>query len=75
LCSGSGAEPGSQPTTCGTCGGQGQVIQSAGILRVQTACPNCSGSGKQISQPCGDCRGSGLQNKKNGNQRQHTRGC
>ncbi|MGI9444128.1 MAG: molecular chaperone DnaJ [Rubripirellula sp.] len=63
-CDGSGAEPGSKPTTCDTCGGQGQVIQSAGILRVQTACPNCSGSGKQISQPCGDCRGSGLQNKK-----------
>ncbi|MGI9474930.1 MAG: molecular chaperone DnaJ [Rubripirellula sp.] len=63
-CAGSGAEPGSQPTACNTCGGHGQVIQSAGILRVQTACPNCSGSGKQISQPCGDCRGSGLQNKK-----------
>ena len=63
-CEGSGAEPGSQPTTCNTCGGRGQVIQSAGILRVQTACPHCSGTGKQISQPCGDCRGSGLQNKK-----------
>ena len=63
-CSGSGAAPGSQPTICNTCGGQGQVIQSAGILRVQTACPNCSGTGQQISQPCDDCRGSGLQNKK-----------
>jgi molecular chaperone DnaJ len=63
-CSGSGAAPGSQPTTCNTCGGQGQVIQSAGILRVQTACPNCSGTGQQISQPCADCRGSGLQNKR-----------
>lgn len=64
LCDGSGAAPGSQPTTCNTCGGQGQVIQSAGILRVQTACPNCRGTGQQISQPCGQCRGSGLQNKK-----------
>jgi len=63
-CDGSGAEPGSQPTTCNTCGGRGQVIQSAGILRVQTACPHCSGTGQQISQPCADCRGSGLQNKK-----------
>ena len=63
-CSGSGAEPGSQPTTCNTCGGRGQVIQSAGILRVQTACPHCSGTGQQISQPCADCRGSGLQNRK-----------
>lgn len=63
-CTGSGAAPGSQPTTCNTCGGHGQVIQSAGILRVQTACPNCSGTGQQISQPCSDCRGTGLQNKK-----------
>jgi molecular chaperone DnaJ len=63
-CTGTGAEPGSQPTTCNTCGGQGQVIQSAGILRVQTACPTCSGTGKQISQPCQGCRGTGLQNEK-----------
>ncbi len=63
-CSGSGAAPGSQPVTCNTCGGRGQVIQSAGILRVQTACPNCSGTGQQISNPCSDCRGSGLRNQK-----------
>lgn len=63
-CEGSGAAPGSQPTTCSTCGGRGQVIQSAGILRVQTACPTCSGTGQQISQPCGECRGTGLQNER-----------
>jgi molecular chaperone DnaJ len=40
------------------------VIQSAGILRVQTACPNCSGTGQQINSPCADCRGSGLENQK-----------
>jgi len=63
-CSGSGAAAGSQPETCATCGGQGQVIQSAGILRVQTACPHCHGSGQQISQKCVDCQGSGLQHEK-----------
>ncbi len=63
-CSGSGAAVGSKPTTCNTCGGHGQVIQSAGILRVQTACPQCRGSGQTIGQPCGDCRGTGLENKK-----------
>ncbi len=60
-CEGSGAAPGSQPEMCTTCGGLGQVVQSAGILRVQTACPHCGGNGQKISQPCGDCRGSGLQ--------------
>ncbi|PAY16917.1 molecular chaperone DnaJ [Rhodopirellula sp. SM50] len=63
-CAGSGAAPGSQPETCATCGGRGQVVQSAGILRVQTACPHCGGAGQQISQPCSDCRGSGLQSEK-----------
>jgi molecular chaperone DnaJ len=63
-CDGSGAEPGSQPVQCGTCGGHGQVIQSAGILRVQTTCPACKGAGQQIQHPCGSCRGSGLQNDK-----------
>ncbi len=63
-CDGSGAAPGSQPVTCNTCGGRGQVIQSAGILRVQTACPNCQGAGQQISQPCNGCRGTGLENQK-----------
>lgn len=63
-CTGTGAAPGSKPTTCNTCGGRGQVIQSAGILRVQTTCPTCHGGGQQISEPCGECRGSGLQNKK-----------
>ncbi len=63
-CDGSGAAAGSEPVRCSTCDGRGQVIQSAGILRVQTACPNCSGTGQQINNPCGDCRGSGLQNKK-----------
>jgi molecular chaperone DnaJ len=63
-CEGSGAAPGSQPVTCQTCGGVGQVIQAAGILRVQTACPDCRGAGKRINTPCTDCRGSGLKNKK-----------
>ncbi|MEM9827137.1 MAG: molecular chaperone DnaJ [Planctomycetota bacterium] len=63
-CAGSGAAPGSKPVMCGTCGGVGQVIQSAGILRVQTACPDCRGAGKLIGSPCGDCRGTGLQNEK-----------
>lgn len=63
-CEGSGASPGSKPTICNTCGGRGQVIQSAGILRVQTTCPTCHGGGKQISEPCAECRGSGLQNQK-----------
>ncbi len=63
-CAGSGAAPGSKPETCRQCGGRGQVIQSAGILRVQTACPMCHGSGQVISEPCRTCSGAGLESKK-----------
>ncbi len=63
-CDGSGAATGSHPIVCATCGGRGQVIQSTGILRVQTNCPNCRGAGKTISSPCTGCRGSGLVSEK-----------
>jgi molecular chaperone DnaJ len=60
-CGGSGAMPGSSRDTCRRCGGHGQVVQSAGILRVQTACPTCRGSGSVVTQPCDACRGAGVE--------------
>jgi len=58
-CRGSGSKPGSSPQTCRRCGGHGQVVQSAGILRVQTTCPSCRGAGSVISDPCAKCQGHG----------------
>lgn len=58
-CSGSGSAPGSERQPCRRCGGRGQIVQSAGILRVQTSCPACQGAGSVIAVPCGDCRGRG----------------
>jgi molecular chaperone DnaJ len=59
-CQGSGAEAGSKKEKCRRCGGHGQVIQSAGILRVQTTCPTCQGTGTTITNPCKGCEGSGF---------------
>jgi molecular chaperone DnaJ len=59
-CSGSGAAAGSQPETCKRCQGRGQVVQATGVLRVQTTCPICRGSGRTISNPCRTCDGVGL---------------
>ncbi len=59
-CEGSGAAKGSQPETCRRCQGHGQVVQATGILRVQTTCPVCRGSGKTISNPCKSCDGNGM---------------
>ena len=58
-CQGSGAAPGSNRETCAYCGGHGQVVQQAGIVRVQTTCPACHGEGHSVSTPCRPCRGSG----------------
>ena len=62
-CNGSGSRPGSQAEHCQQCGGRGQVMQAAGILRVQTTCPVCRGAGKIIVDPCTDCRGQGYVSK------------
>jgi len=58
-CDGHGAEPGSKPIPCSTCGGHGQVRSSQGFFTIQQTCPDCSGSGEQISSPCGECKGIG----------------
>ena len=62
-CDGSGAKPGSQPDTCVTCAGQGQVAQSGfgGMFRMVTTCPACEGTGQLIKDKCSDCKGSGKQ--------------
>ena len=58
-CSGSGAKPGTQPKTCGGCGGRGQVRMQQGFFSVQQTCPQCRGAGEVISDPCRKCSGSG----------------
>jgi len=59
-CDGSGAKKGTQPQTCDYCAGQGQVIQSAGVFRLQTTCPACRGAGRVIRDQCPACGGQGL---------------
>lgn len=58
-CKGSGAKPGTQPKTCATCGGAGQVRMQQGFFSIQQTCPKCHGSGRVITDPCGDCHGAG----------------
>ena len=63
-CDGYGAEPGSKPISCATCGGQGQIRSSQGFFTIQQTCPECAGSGEQISSPCTECRGIGKKQTK-----------
>jgi molecular chaperone DnaJ len=59
VCSGSGAKPGTQAKTCGTCGGAGAVQMRQGFFSVQQPCPTCKGAGKTIADPCTACQGQG----------------
>ena len=58
-CHGSGAAKGSSPTTCDTCGGNGQVRITQGFFQLQQTCPRCRGSGKIVKNPCDKCLGQG----------------
>src|SRR5271157_1067403 len=46
------------PGTCPECGGTGQVTQTGGRMKFNTACPRCHGTGKNIST-CPTCHGEG----------------
>ncbi|NCX97137.1 MAG: molecular chaperone DnaJ [Planctomycetia bacterium] len=59
-CDGSGARKGTQPQPCDYCGGRGQVVQSAGVFRLQTTCPACRGAGAVIRDRCPACGGEGM---------------
>jgi molecular chaperone DnaJ len=61
-CKGSGAEPGTSPVQCSTCGGSGRLQQVSRsvfgeFIRTQ-GCPRCNGSGRVIESPCTKCHGA-----------------
>ncbi len=58
-CNGSGSKPGHSASSCSMCGGHGQVRSSQGFFTVQQTCPQCAGSGEQITDPCTSCGGQG----------------
>jgi len=64
-CGGTGAEKGTTPKTCPTCGGAGQVrVQQRtpfGIMQSTKACDACGGTGKIIEKKCAHCRGKGYE--------------
>jgi molecular chaperone DnaJ len=58
-CKGSGAKAGTQPSTCPSCRGQGQVRISQGPFSIAQTCPRCHGSGSIIPNPSPGCAGTG----------------
>ncbi|MEQ8330550.1 MAG: molecular chaperone DnaJ [Longimicrobiales bacterium] len=62
-CEGSGAEPGTAPGACPTCGGAGEerhVQRSVfGQFVSVQPCRTCGGEGRVVENPCSGCRGEG----------------
>ncbi|HYF79642.1 MAG TPA: molecular chaperone DnaJ [Symbiobacteriaceae bacterium] len=66
-CKGSGAKPGTSPTTCSKCKGTGQIQMAQNTIfgrfvNVAT-CDRCGGDGKIVENPCTGCRGKGIVQK------------
>lgn len=66
-CHGTGAQPGTSPKTCSSCGGSGKVTINQrtpfGVVQTQRTCDACHGRGKIVDNPCKKCGGSGKQRK------------
>jgi molecular chaperone DnaJ len=62
-CLGNGAEPGTAPIACRTCGGTGEVQNVRrsvfGTLMTASPCGTCQGTGQEIPDPCDVCFGQG----------------
>ena len=62
-CHGTGAKPGTSPTTCSKCNGTGQVVYTQnsmfGMVRNVQTCPECRGAGKVVLDKCTGCNGTG----------------
>ena len=62
-CHGTGAKPGTSPTTCPKCNGEGKIVYTQqsmfGMVRNVQTCPDCHGTGKIIKDKCTSCRGTG----------------
>ena len=59
ICKGNGSKPGHSADRCTVCGGNGKVRSNQGFFTVQQTCPQCAGSGEEITNPCNDCNGQG----------------
>ncbi len=63
-CSGTGAKPGTEQTSCTTCGGHGKVRESRqsvmGSFTTVRECATCRGTGKVPKDRCGHCAGAGV---------------
>ncbi|MCX7919989.1 MAG: molecular chaperone DnaJ [bacterium] len=59
-CRGTGAKQGTSPQSCPSCHGSGQQRYTQGFFTFAQTCTRCRGHGTVITDPCPQCRGTGL---------------
>ena len=66
-CSGTGAKDGTAFKKCSKCGGSGRVRYQQDTIFGRTiqvgSCPECNGTGKEITERCPECKGVGYSRK------------
>jgi len=62
-CHGTGAKPGTVPSTCVHCAGRGVLDDNQGMFSFSQPCPTCGGAGQVITDPCTSCRGTGVEKR------------
>jgi molecular chaperone DnaJ len=62
-CEGTGAEPGTSPVLCPTCGGRGVLDENQGLFSFSQPCRTCQGRGVVVESPCTNCRGTGVEHR------------
>ena len=66
VCHGTGAEPGTLPTTCPQCNGSGITADNQGMFSFSQPCARCGGRGVVIETPCHACKGTGAERRERG---------
>lgn len=68
VCDGSGAKPGTGTKTCDICKGQGKVREVRqsilGSFQTVRVCEACHGRGQVPKEPCAECKGRGIEKKR-----------
>ncbi len=62
-CAGSGSAPGTRPQVCSSCSGRGVVDDNQGLFSFSSPCQACGGRGSIITDPCSNCRGTGVERR------------
>ena len=62
-CGGSGAAPGTTPSSCPECSGRGVVSNDQGPFAFSEPCRRCRGRGSVVDTPCKRCQGLGSERR------------